>query len=169
MQHTTKLECMAQVRFSKRTSGEVVLTSFTSEHNHPMNKAIYLQDTPQINETCINIIETMISGKVKVSHIRNALKDNNIIMNSNQIRYQIKKILGRPMDAEKVEEMLCNIIEKGGFVNTKLYADGSIQALTISTNNMVNAFQGSKARVLQIDTTYRFGKKWLQIKLHFLL
>ena len=149
-QHTVKQECPAFIRFSKRVSGEIVLSSFSNSHNHPCSDSFYDQDTAKIDAKGLTLIETMLGGDCKVSHIKKSLAKEGINLNSNQIRYQVKKLIGAPMYMEKVNELLTNVKEDGGDVNTLNYIGGMVRVLTVTTQKMKNAFIGSKPTVVQI-------------------
>ena len=158
VQHTIKLDCNAKMRWYKRVSGEIILKDFICEHNHPCTEEFFDQDTAKIDTMGIKILETMISGRCRIKSMKIALAEAGIKLNSAQIRYQVKKLLGAPMDSENLQRLIDNVKAEGGHTAPFKYPDNKVRALTVTTRKMASAFLGSKPTVLQIDTTFGFDR-----------
>jgi hypothetical protein len=155
LQRTVKKDCLAFIKFYVRVSGETVLTDFNVDHeNHAINQNIFTQDTAKADPRTVEIIRQMLDGNCRVANIKKALASKNIYMSSDQIRYQIKLIVGAPMHEEKLAELIQVVKEEGGNVNILRFPDGKVRVLTITTAKMKRAYSGAKPTVVQIDTTF---------------
>ena len=128
---------------------------FNVDHqNNAVTEDIFRQDTAKADSKAVEIIRQMLDGNVKVANIKKALSVKGIHLSSNQIRYQIKQIVGAPMDEEKLEGFLKIVKEEGGDVNILRFPDGKVRVLSISRREMKRGYVDAKPTVIQVDTTY---------------
>lgn len=159
LQRTVKKDCPASFRFYVRVSGETILTNVNMDHeNHAVSENIFAQDSAKADARAVAIIRQMLDGNCKVSNVKKALAAKGIHLFSNQIRYQIKKILGAPMNEEKLAELVKLVRDEGGHVQILRFPDGKIRVLSITTIKMKKGFIGSNPTVVQVDTTFGFER-----------
>ena len=164
-QKTVKLDCPAFIRFYTKDSGITTLNTFNVEHeNHAISEDIFNQDTAKADTKALEIIKQMLDGNCRVANIKNALTAKGIYLSQAAIRYQIKKMIGAPMEEKELSGFIKMVRDEGGDVNLDRYEDGKIRVLNIITKKMKNGFIGSKPTVVQIDNTFGFeesGQGWL--------
>ena len=151
---TKKTNCPFILHFYTRKDGTTRLKKVDLAHNHYCSKAIYVQDVAKADERAIAIIEQLLQGSCKVSNIRRALMKQNIFLNCKQIRYQVKRIQGAPLDEEFLRKFLDKLENDGGTVAIKRASDGTIDALVISSPKMKQAFRGTSPQIVQMDSTF---------------
>ena len=97
---------------------ETVLTDINLTHeNHAINEEVFEQDSAKADDQAREIIKQMLDGNCRVINIKQALRAKGIHLSSDQIRYQIKQIVGAPVDEEKLAELLQVVKDEGGDVN----------------------------------------------------
>ena len=159
IQRSVKKNCPAFIRFYVRKSGRTVLKGFDVKHeNHYVNENIYMQDVAKADDKALKIIKQMMDGNCKVGNIKRALASNDIFLSSDQVRYQVKQILGKPMLEEKLTEFVKLVKHEGGSVEILRFPDGKIRIFTVTTLKMKKAFLGSNPTVIQVDTTFGFER-----------
>ena len=128
IQRSVKKNCPAFIRFYVRKSGETVLRKFNVEHeNHHTNENIYIQDVAKADDKALKIIRQMMDGNCKVGNIKRALASNDIHLSSDQVRYQVNQILGKPMNDEKLTDFVKLVKEEGGNIEILRFPDGKIR------------------------------------------
>ena len=159
VQKTIKKGCPAFIRLYIRASGVTVLKQFNLDHpNHACSDSIYQQDTTKVDDRARAIIKQMLDGNSKINNIRMALAAQGIKLSRNQVRYEVRQILGAPMDEEKLAELLRVVEEEGGDVKILRFPDGMVRVLSITTAKMKKAYLGADPTVVQIDTTFGVEK-----------
>ena len=155
-QRTVKLGCKAFIRFYRRINGTYKLTAFDEEHtkHNEGDEDVYNQETINIKQEHYDTIETLLAGFSKPRQIKNALETkHNLNVDINKVRHVLKKLALPENDSERLEKLLKSITEEGGVV--KIFEEnGDIQALTVTSNKMKNAFRGTEPNVVNIDTTF---------------
>jgi hypothetical protein len=156
-QKTLKKNCPAFLRFYVRVSGETILKGLNVQHkNHAVSEDIYEQDSAKADTKAVEIIRQLIDGNCKISNMKKALKAKGIYLSSNQVRYQVKLILGAPMDEEKLTGFIQMVREEGGDVKIDRFPDNKIRVMSIITRKMRNGYVGANPTVIQIDSTFGF-------------
>lgn len=165
IQHSIKFNCKAYVRFSRRVNGDIILTSFSLNHNTPTGRhlisdAIYHRDTDsgKIGKKEEALIETLLDANCNAGQIAKMLAlKKNLMLTSSAVRYKIKKLKdGEEDGCDKLEAFLAQIEEEGGIVNKMENEDGTVRVLNVITKEMKKGYLTSMPSVIQIDTTYNF-------------
>ena len=99
-----------------------------------------------------------MDGNYKVGNIKRALARTCIYLSWDQVRYQVRLILGEPMNEEKLSGFVKLVRDEGGNVEILRFPDEKIQIFTITTVKMERAFIGSNPSVVQVDTTFGFER-----------
>ena len=162
-QHSIKLGCQAFVRFYRRVSGEIVMTSFSEDHSTPyashVSSEIYKRDTDvdKIGDEETDLIENLLAANCRAGQIKKMLKmKKHLELTASAVRYKMKMIKGEVKEDLQLHEFLTKLVEEGGHVDKLENKDGTIRVLTITTREMLKAYIGSNPSVLQIDTTHNF-------------
>ena len=159
IQRSVKKNCPAYIRFYVRKSGETVLKKFNVNHeNHYVNENIFIKDVAKADDEALTIIRNMMDGNCKVGNIKRALAKNGVYLSWDQVRYQVRLILGEPMNEEKLSGFVKLVRDEGGNVEILRFPDEKIQIFTITTVKMERAFIGSNPSVVQVDTTFGFER-----------
>ena len=154
--HTIKLECEAVVRFCK-TEGSIVLDRFSEYHNHPVSEALFKRDTGKISEEDDELIETLLNANCSPAQIKKCLREEkNKVVTANAIKYTMSKKNNKTKEKEEddLSEFLSCIRKDGGKVNKLENNDGTVRALTITTNIMKSSLLKTRPSVIQVDTTH---------------
>lgn len=157
--HTIKKNCGFQLRFYTGKSGSTKLTKIRphnpqTDHNHRTTRHMFQQDTGKATPGAIAVISQLLEGKCLVSNMRKALAKKNIFMTSAQIRYQVRKIQGAPLNAEDLQTFLDGVEQAGGSAKVKRDTDGKVQAIAITTEKMRKAYVGASPEVVQMDNSF---------------
>ena len=99
-----------------------------------------------------------MDGNSKVGNIKRALARTCIYLSWDQVRYQVRLILGEPMNEEKLSGFVKLVRDEGGNVEILRFPDEKIRVFTITTIKMKRAFIGSNPSVVQVDTTFGFER-----------
>ena len=161
-QHSIKFGCQSFVRFYRRVSGIIVLTSYNEDHSTPysshISDEIFHRDTDveKIGEDD-ELIENLMAANCKAGQINKMLElKKHLQLTTSAVRYKMKKLKGDNKEDEELHRFMTQLVEEGGHVNKLENKDGTVRVLTITTKEMFNAFIGSDPSVLQIDTTFNF-------------
>ena len=108
-QKTVKKDCPLNLCFYVRNTGETVVMKANLTHDHhAFNEKIFKQDSVRADDYAREIIMQMLEGSCKVAHFKHALRAQGIQLTSDQIRYQIKQIVGALEDEKKLAQLLQN-------------------------------------------------------------
>ena len=72
-----------------------------THENIAINEKVFVQDSAKADDRAREIIKQMLDGNCRVINIKQALRAKGIHLSSVQICYQIKQIVGVPVDKKK--------------------------------------------------------------------
>ena len=73
--HPQNLDCPAFVKFYKsQRDGDIGMTSFSNEHNHPRTKELFKRYNVEIDKDDENLIETLLMGNCNPTQIKKGFK-----------------------------------------------------------------------------------------------
>ena len=95
-----------------------------THENHYINENIYIKDVAKADDKALKIIRQMMDGSCKVGNIKRALARNDIYLSWDQVRYQVKLILGELMNKEKLAVFVKLVRDEGGNLEILMFSDG---------------------------------------------
>lgn len=162
-QHSVKFGCKSYVRFYKRASGEIALTSFSEDHDtqYPshISEEIFRRDTDtnKVGEEEENLVQTLMDANCRAGQIKKMLESKkHLKLTTSAVSYRMKKLKGDDHYDEELTAFLTEVEEEGGHVHKLVNGDGTVRVLTITTSQMRQAFLKSKPTVIQVDSTFNF-------------
>ena len=158
--HPQNLDCPAFVNFYKsQRDGDIGMTSFSNEHNHPRTKELFKRQNVEIDKDDENLIETLLMGNCNPTQIKKVLKDKHKKeLTIGKLRYKIGQLVGNQTEEnkDKLESFLEDLEEDGGQVKVKHDPDGSVSVISVMSSTMRKAYIGTDPTVIQVDTSFNF-------------
>ena len=143
--------------FSKRKSGEIILTSFIEAHSHAVTEEMYRRDTGKITTEDHELIKTLMAGNCKPQQIRRRLKEEqDTRVTVKAVRRAIKMLGGKKDNLKKFNKYLDFLKTTGSSIEYAVFPSGKVRYLTIATQKMKRAYLGADPSVIQCDTTFNF-------------
>ena len=163
--HVNYLGCNAKIilyKSQKPGNSTLKVTQSNLDHeNHIIDENVYKYNNIQVSQEEEDLIKVLAEANTKPSRIQKViLKRHKKKIGLKKLRNLVGKIVPKDDDVSRqdFEKYLDGVDNDGGVVEWDTDADGSINALFITTYKMKAAFENSDPPVIQLDTSFNFDK-----------